>query len=75
MEVWERFFPGVQLPETIAAQCCAQFAVRDEKIRKRGRETYERMREWILETELIDDVSGRVLEKLWAYIFTEEAVQ
>ena len=75
MEVWPRFFPGVPIPETIAGQCCAQFAVTAERIRKRKRETYVGMREWLLETSLIDDVSGRVLEKLWAYIFTDEPVQ
>ncbi len=75
VEVWDTFFPGVPLPETIAAPCCAQFAVTRARIRSRSKETYITMRDWILKTELIDDISGRVLEKLWAYIFTQEAVQ
>ena len=75
VEVWPRFFPGVELPETIAGHCCAQFAVTAGRIRSGERETYVKMREWLLETALLDDVSGRVLEKLWAFIFTEEAVQ
>ena len=75
VEVWPLFFPDTPLPHTVAAQCCAQFAVSRERIRSRSRATYIIMRDWILETDLIDDVSGRVLEKLWAYIFTNEAVQ
>ena len=75
VKVWPMFFPGVPLPDTIAGQCCAQFAVTAESIRKREKDTYVRMRQWLLKTGLIDDVSGRVLEKLWAYIFTEEPVQ
>ncbi|MCJ1404019.1 hypothetical protein MMC11_007243 [Xylographa trunciseda] len=74
-EVWDTFFPGVSLPETISSQCCAQFAVTRETIKKRRKEDYINFRRWLLETELIDDVSGRVLEKLWAYIMTGEPVQ
>lgn len=75
VDAWPIFFPGIPLPETIASQCCAQFAVTDAAIQSRPKEMYMTMREWVLNTTLIDDVSGRVLEKLWAYIFTDEAVQ
>lgn len=74
-EAWSIFFPGVQIPETIASQCCAQFAVSRDAILKRKKEEYVRLRVWLLATDLIDDVSGRVLEKLWAYIMTGEPVQ
>lgn len=74
-EVWEDFFPGVELPMTIASQCCAQFAVTREAILRRPKEQYERMREWVLRTPLGNDISGRVLEKLWAYIMTDDPVQ
>ncbi|KAF2495229.1 hypothetical protein BU16DRAFT_462032, partial [Lophium mytilinum] len=73
-DAWETLFPGVAVPETIASQCCAQFAVTREAIQKREKKAYEGMREWILNTTLIDDVSGRVLEKLWAFIMTGDAV-
>ena len=75
VEAWPIFFPEVEIPPTISSQCCAQFAVTDDRIRSRSLETYTMMREWLLNTTLIDDVSGRVLEKLWAYIFTNEPVQ
>lgn len=74
-EVWDTFFPGEPLPELIASQCCAQFAVTREAILKRLKEQYLRMRQWLLDTTLVDDHSGRILEKLWAYIMTGEAVQ
>ncbi|KAF2183666.1 hypothetical protein K469DRAFT_689803 [Zopfia rhizophila CBS 207.26] len=73
---WLEFFgPHVELPRTIASQCCAQFAVTRDAIRGRPKGEYERMRQWLVNTELINDISGRVLEKLWAYIFTKEAVR
>ncbi len=75
VDAWPILFPGISLPDTIASQCCAQFAVTRERIQNRNKEEYINMREWILNTTLIDDVSGRVLEKLWAYIMTNEPVQ
>lgn len=74
-EVWDRFFPGVEVPLTISSQCCAQFAVTRDAMQRRSKDQYTRMRDWILETDLHDDISGRVLEKLWAYIMTDEPVQ
>lgn len=73
--VWPLFFPDAPLPETIAAPCCAQFVVTRDAIRSRSKETYITMRNWILSTHIVDNVTGRVMEKLWAYIFTDEAVQ
>ncbi|KAK5123935.1 hypothetical protein LTR85_002132 [Meristemomyces frigidus] len=71
---WRQILPGEQLPDTIASQCCAQFAVTRQAILRRPKADYERMRQWLIDTLLVDDVSGRVFEKLWAYIFTGEAV-
>lgn len=72
---WKLLFPGVKLPETIASPCCAQFAVTRQAILRRPKTDYERLRDWLMGSLLEDDISGRVLEKLWAYIFTGEAVQ
>jgi hypothetical protein len=75
-KAWAHLFgPRVEIPHTIASQCCAQFAVTKGAIKRRTKGDYERMREWLLNTDLIDDVSGRVMEKLWAYIMTNEAVR
>lgn len=71
---WRQLFPNEDLPETIAAPCCAQFAVTRQAILRRSKADFERMRQWLIETLMMDELSGRVFEKLWAYIFTGEAV-
>lgn len=58
-------FPGLEVPEVVGTTCCAQFAVSRDAIRARSRDEYEGYRRWILETELEDDLSGRVLEYAW----------
>ena len=72
---WRLLFPDERIPETLASPCCAQFAVTRQAILQRPKSDYERLREWLQGTLLSDAVSGRVLEKLWAYIFLGEAVQ
>jgi hypothetical protein len=74
-KAWKALFGDIEIPRTIASQCCAQFAVTREAIHRRSKADYERMRTWLLETELIDDISGRVFEKLWAFIMTGEAIR
>ena len=73
-ENWNQMFPGEPLPRTIASPCCAQFAVTRQAVLRRPKADYERLQDWLMDTLLVDQVSGRVLEKLWAYIFTGEAV-
>ena len=63
--VFEVLFPGVPVPEEIGAPCCAQFAVTKNVIRKREPEEYEWYRRWLLETDLTNDVSGRIMEHFW----------
>ena len=72
---WKLLFPDEQIPGTLASPCCAQFAVTRQTIIRRPKADYERLRRWLIGSLLEDDLSGRVLEKLWAYIFTGEAVQ
>ncbi|RMY79244.1 hypothetical protein D0864_09132 [Hortaea werneckii] len=71
---WRRLFPYEELPETIASPCCAQFAVTRQAILRRSKADFEHMRQWLIETLMTDELSGRVFEKLWAYIFTGEPV-
>lgn len=71
---WKLLFPDDKLPQTMASPCCAQFAVTRAAIRRRPKEDYERFLHWLLGSLLDNDLSGRVFEKLWAYIFTGEAV-
>lgn len=72
---WPDLFPGVEIPRTIASPCCAQFAVTRKAMMRRSKEDYLRLRQWLLKTKLDDEVSGRVMEKLWAYMMTDEPVQ
>lgn len=74
-KAWAALFVNETLPHTIASQCCAQFAVTRKAIQKRSKAEFERMRQWIIDTRLSNDVSGRVFEKLWAYIFTKESIR
>ncbi|KAK5688039.1 hypothetical protein LTS10_000017 [Elasticomyces elasticus] len=64
------------VPETIGAVCCAQFAVSRDRIRNRPREEYEHILRWAEETTWTDSFGvGLVFEKLWHIIFGMTAVQ
>ncbi|THW03523.1 hypothetical protein D6D26_03421 [Aureobasidium pullulans] len=71
---FKKLFPDAPIPESIGVSCCAQFAVSKANILQRPREEYERYRRWLLETDLEDGLSGRVLEYSWHIIFGKEAV-
>lgn len=81
-EVWKDVFAGTsgekgaqeQAPLLVGAACCAQFAVSKDQVLARPLGDYERLREWIVETEKSDAKSGRVLEFLWHVIFGKDAV-
>ncbi|KAJ5649396.1 uncharacterized protein N7484_003119 [Penicillium longicatenatum] len=64
----------IRKPEQIAAACCAQFAVSKDQVRRRPHEDYVRFRQWLLDTDLTDAKSGRVMEFLWHYIFGMDSV-
>ncbi|KAF2126795.1 hypothetical protein P153DRAFT_70073 [Dothidotthia symphoricarpi CBS 119687] len=73
-KAFQELFPDTQVPIRVGVSCCAQFAVTREKIRQKSRETYIRYREWLMNTELGDAISGRVLEYSWHMIFDKEPV-
>ncbi|KAF2454773.1 hypothetical protein BDY21DRAFT_290462 [Lineolata rhizophorae] len=74
LHAFRELFPGKKEPDEIGVSCCAQFAVTKEKVRERKRAEYERYRNWLLETPLPDDVSGRILEYSWHMIFGKPPV-
>jgi hypothetical protein len=43
----------------------AQFAATKEKICERKKNNYERYRQWIIDTQLGDSISGRIFEYSW----------
>jgi len=62
------------VPHTIAAACCAQFAVSKAQVLARPRSDYLRYRQWLLDTDLHDELSGRVFEYVWHIIFGKDPV-
>lgn len=64
-KAFEELFPGEEVPKYVGVSCCAQFAATKEKVRERKKEDYVRYREWLLNTELDDSISGRILEYSW----------
>lgn len=73
-DAWRALFNNSNIPEVIAAPCCSQFAVSREQVWRRPVGDYKWFQRWLMETELSDDVSGRVMEYLWHVIFGKGAV-
>ena len=61
-------------PTEVGVACCAQFAVSRTQVLRRPIDDYLQFQRWIIETELDDAHSGRVMEFLWHIIFGKEAV-
>lgn len=64
-DAFQVLLPGAPVPHSISAPCCAQFAVTRDTIRQRPKAHYQRYREWLIQTDLEDEISSRVMEKLW----------
>jgi len=64
-KAFQHLFPGEEVPSAVGVSCCAQFAATKEKITERKKEEYIKYRDWIMETELGDAISGRVFEYSW----------
>ncbi|TKA73231.1 hypothetical protein B0A55_06053 [Friedmanniomyces simplex] len=75
LDAWPKLFPGMVLPQEIAAPCCAQFAVTRRQIQQRPLTDYQRFHDWLMRTELSDDISGRVMEYAWHIVFGKDVVQ
>jgi hypothetical protein len=71
---FQHIFPGQDVPKTIGAHCSSQFAVSRDRVRARPRKEYERIRDWLLKTDLDDQISGRIIEYMWHIIFGMDAV-
>ncbi|KAK2799981.1 hypothetical protein FQN51_006410 [Onygenales sp. PD_10] len=71
---FEQLFPGVPVPTEVGVSCCAQFGVTREQVRKRSLSEYQHFRQWLLDTPLNDDLSGRIFEYSWHIIFGKNPV-
>ncbi|KAL5395692.1 hypothetical protein PMIN06_003583 [Paraphaeosphaeria minitans] len=67
-------FPGLDVPKSVGVSCCAQFAATKEKVRERKKSDYLRYRKWLVETDLEDAISGRIMEYSWHMIFGKDPV-
>jgi hypothetical protein len=72
-KVWWELHPGQPLPESISQPCCSQFAISRERIRSNPVSEYQRYRDWLLNTALDDEISGRWMEYSWQYLFTGQS--
>lgn len=70
-----RFENEMAVPAKIAAPCCAQFAVSKERVLRRSREWWLKLREWLMESPLPSMNSGRLMEHLWHVFFGMEPMQ
>ncbi|KAL4892065.1 hypothetical protein BDV59DRAFT_208748 [Aspergillus ambiguus] len=72
--VWQTFFNNTNVPEVVATPCCAQFAVSRDQVWQRPLSSYRAYHRWLMETDLPDDVSGRIMEYMWHIIFGQDPV-
>jgi len=72
-KVWWQLHPGTPRPDSISEPCCSQFALWRDRIRAQPVSEYVRYRDWLLNTPLDDEISGRWMEYSWQYLFTGQA--
>jgi hypothetical protein len=73
-QAWTELFPGIPVPDVLAQPCCAQFALSKQQILSVPQKDLVSYRDWLLHTRYADDVSGRVFEYLWQFIFAKTPV-
>ncbi|BCR90600.1 DUF3431 domain-containing protein [Aspergillus chevalieri] len=73
-QAWKELHNNTDVPEVVAAPCCSQFAVSRDQVLQRPKSDYERYYNWVLTTDLPDDLSARVMEYSWHIIFGQKAV-
>jgi Protein of unknown function (DUF3431) len=67
-------FPNDPVPPILSQPCCSQFAVTKEAIRSNPRSQYKMQMDWLQNTRLESEVSGRVWEHMWQYLFTKKPI-
>ncbi|KAK6337469.1 hypothetical protein TWF730_002868 [Orbilia blumenaviensis] len=71
-KLWTHMYGNESYPESVGVACCAQFAVTRERIHEHPKEFYEKLMEWLLNTD--EEDAGRVFEYFWHMIFGMPAV-
>ena len=62
---FKELLPDLVVPDEVGVACCAQFALSRERILQRPKDEYQRLRQWLYDTDLPDRISGRIFEYLW----------
>ena len=71
--LWNDWFGG-EKPEYLMSACCAQFVVTRDAVLRRSRDEYVKFRQYLIDTELDDYHSGRILERSWHVVFGKPPV-
>lgn len=71
---WKELFGNNNVPDTIAAPCCSQFAVSRDQVLKRPLSDYKRMYNWVLNNDLPDTVTSHIMEYSWHIIFGKDPI-
>lgn len=71
---WGELFPDLPVPPVLSQPCCAQFALSRDRIRTIPRARFIFYRDWLLQTDLSDYITGRIWEYLWQFVFTGQPV-
>ena len=67
-------FPGDPVPQILSQPCCSQFAVTKEVIRSIPRSQFQLQINWLRAVGLGSEISGRVWEHLWQWMFLKKAI-
>ena len=70
---FEENFPGTRAPKILAQPCCSQFAVSKKTIRSIPRSDYQQKINWLLKSPLSDQLTGRMWEHMWQFLFLKRA--
>jgi len=73
LKLWDQIFPNrTHDPVYLAQPCCSQFALSRDKIREVPLAQYERLRDWLFETDISDGYAGRIMEYVWHYLWLDK---
>ena len=70
---WKDLFSTEPMPDVLAQPCCSQFALSRERIQVLPKDEYVRIRQWLLTTKLKDNMSGRIFEYVWQWIWAGQS--
>jgi hypothetical protein len=60
---------AMDMPQVVETPCCASFIVTRRRIIKRPKQVYENLRQWLIDTDMDNYYSSRVMEYTWHILF------